>query len=311
MEGLLALVSRPRSRGRAHRVRRRRRQRRAPAPTTATRPRPSTARRSASPRRTSPRRRRSPRSTPSTSRPRASTSTSRRPTASAPRCTRRSRRGEPRHDHRLHGQRGPLPRPESRPRRTDPDATYGCADRGPRADGLVALDYSPAEDQQRPRGARRRFADENNLTTISDLADVEGTSSWARSRTAGSGADCLLGYQTRQYYGLTFKDFTASSTGRRSPRPSRPARSRSRSTSDGGTEIASGNFVVLDGRQGPAVAGQHRPGAPLELADAYGDELAEAINELERAPHHRGPDRVERRDRHRQGRAGRRGRGRG
>ena len=58
--------------------------------------------------------------------------------------------------------------------------------------------------QERPGGAQT-FAEENDLTTISDLAEVQDQVTFGGSAQCIEREDCLLGYQGEPY-GLTFAD---------------------------------------------------------------------------------------------------------
>ena len=170
--------------------------------------------------------------------------------------------------------------PESRPSPT-PTTRTTASTAALEPIGLVALDYSPAEDhnalvalEDLGRGERRH--DDLRPGQRRGRRDAR-----ARSRTAGSGPTACSATQNPVYYGLTFKDFVALEYGPPLTEALEAGRDPGRAVPDRPRrEIATGNFVVLEDDKGLLSADNIVPVLRSEIADAYGDALADAINEL-------------------------------
>ncbi len=160
----------------------------------------------------------------------------------------------------------------------DPETTYGTLTTVLEPRGLVAFDYSPAEDKN-ALVALKSWADENGVTKISDLANVEGTIELGAAEDCRERLDCLAGYTNPEVYGLSM-EMTALEYG--------PALTAALSANEvqvaqyqtTAAEIASGDFVVLEDDKGLLSADNIVPVLRADIADEYGHALADAINEL-------------------------------
>lgn len=165
--------------------------------------------------------------------------------------------------------------PEATPS-PDSDETYAALTAVLEGEGLAAFDYAPAEDAN-ALVALASWAEENDVTSISDLADVEGVKLGA-SEDCRTRADCLLGYQ--DLYGLEFADFVALEYG--------PPLTEALSANvvqvaqyqTTAPQLADGEFIELEDDLGLLSADNVVPVISQELADEYGAALADAINEL-------------------------------
>jgi osmoprotectant transport system substrate-binding protein len=143
---------------------------------------------------------------------------------------------------------------------------------------LLAFTPAAAEDAN-ALVALKSWADENEITTISDLAKVDGTIKLGGAEDCRQRTDCLKGYTDAAIYGLKV-DFTAVAYG-----PALIA------ALDSGTEdvvqyqttaaeLASGKYVVLEDDKGILSSDHVVPVVRKELADAYGSRLKAAVDEL-------------------------------
>jgi osmoprotectant transport system substrate-binding protein len=143
---------------------------------------------------------------------------------------------------------------------------------------LVAFTPSPAEDAN-ALVALKSWADEHEVTTISDLAKVDGKIKLGGAEDCRLRTDCLVGYTDPAKYGLDV-DFTPVAYG-----PPLIA------ALDSGTEdvvqyqttaaeLASGKYVVLEDDKGILSSDHIVPVLRKEVADAYGSRLQDAIDEL-------------------------------
>jgi osmoprotectant transport system substrate-binding protein len=169
--------------------------------------------------------------------------------------------------------------PESTPS-SDPDETYEALTAVLEANDLVAYEYSEAEDAN-ALVALKSWAEDNGVTTISDLADVEGGVILGASEDCRERADCLLGYQ--DVYGLEFSEFKALTYGPPLTAALQEDEVQVAQYQTTAPEIASGNFVILEDDEGLLSADNVVPVLRQDLADEYGDALADALNELSAA----------------------------
>lgn len=160
----------------------------------------------------------------------------------------------------------------------DPDETY---DRLTAAlgDDLVAYDYSPAEDKN-ALVVLASFADDNSLTTISDLKPIEDQVTLGGSAQCAERTDCLLGYEDPDLYDLSFAGFTTLEYGPPLTAALEENEVQAAQYQTTAPEIDTGNFVVLEDDLGILSADNIVPVLRSELDEAYGDALAEAMNEL-------------------------------
>jgi osmoprotectant transport system substrate-binding protein len=161
----------------------------------------------------------------------------------------------------------------------DEDETYERLVATAEGAGLAVLDYSPADDKN-ALVVLRSFAEENDLTTISDLKAIESEVTLGGSAQCAERLDCLLGYEDPDIYGLDFAGFTTLEYGPPLAAALEANVVQAAQYQTTAPEIASGNFVVLEDDQGMLSADNIVPVLRTEILDAYGDELRDAINEL-------------------------------
>jgi osmoprotectant transport system substrate-binding protein len=165
--------------------------------------------------------------------------------------------------------------PKSTPS-ADSDKTYTALTTALAAKKLVAYDYSPAEDAN-ALVALKSWADDNHVTKISDLkgiADLNlGAAEDCRKR-----ADCLVGYQ--DVYGLTFASFKALEYGPPLTEALSAGEVQVAQYQTTAPQLATGDFVALEDDKGLLSADNVVPVLRQDLADEYGDTLAQAINTL-------------------------------
>ena len=161
---------------------------------------------------------------------------------------------------------------------SDPDETATALTEVLATKDLVSFTPAPAEDAN-ALVALKSFADENGITTISDLAKLGRTVKLGGAEDCRERADCLKGYTDTAIYGLTV-DFTAVAYG-----PPLIA------ALDSGTEdvvqyqttaaeLASGKYVVLEDDKGILSSDHIVPVLRKELADAYGLTLKTALDDI-------------------------------
>ena len=121
------------------------------------------------------------------------------------------------------------------------------------------------------------WAEDNDVTTISDLAGIDdvklGAAEDCRERT-----DCLLGYQ--DVYGLDFSEFVALEYGPPLTEALQADEVQVAQYQTTAPQLASGDFVALEDDEGLLSADNIVPVVRADLAEEYGDALADAINEL-------------------------------
>jgi osmoprotectant transport system substrate-binding protein len=161
----------------------------------------------------------------------------------------------------------------------DPDETFERLTGALEAIDLVAFDYSPAEDKN-ALVVLASFAEENDLTTISDLKAIEDQVTLGGSAQCAERLDCLLGYQDPEKYGITFAGFTTLEYGPPLTAALEANEVQAAQYQTTAPEIASGNFVVLEDDLGILSADNIVPVLRVPLADEYGDALRDVIDEL-------------------------------
>ena len=225
------------------------------------------------------------------------TTRSRRPTApSARACTRHSRAATPTSSSTTRAAPPPSSTPTAPPhptRRRPTSASRGFADRGPRTAA-----FSPAEDKN-ALVVLKTFAEENDLTTISDLSSVQDQVTFGGSAQCMDREDCLLGYQgehLRVDLRRCEDPGVRAAPGRRAGPPvtSRPLSTRPpprRST-------AATWLTSRTTRACCRPTTSSRSSAPTPAPTAGSDR---GPRRVQRPDHDRGPHRLERGHRHRQG----------
>jgi osmoprotectant transport system substrate-binding protein len=143
---------------------------------------------------------------------------------------------------------------------------------------LVAGQHAPAEDRN-ALVVLKTYADENGLEKISDLAKIEGGVVLGALEDCRERPDCKLGYESPDYYGLTFKDFIPTDYGALTAALESGAIHVAQYSS-AAPQIASGKFVVLDDDKALLSRDNVVPVLRKEIADAYGTELLAALDDL-------------------------------
>ncbi len=143
-------------------------------------------------------------------------------------------------------------------------------------DDLTAAAYSPAEDAN-ALVVLRSFAEENDLTTISDLASVQDEVTFGGSAQCIEREDCLLGYQSDEFYGLSFADVRTLDYGPPLAAGLQSGDIQAAQYQTTAPEIASGDFVVLEDDLGLLSADNIVPIVRAEVAD---DDLIALLDEL-------------------------------
>ena len=141
-------------------------------------------------------------------------------------------------------------------------------------DDLEAGAYSPAEDKN-ALVVLKSFAEEHDLTKISDLADVEGVV-FGGSAQCIEREDCLLGYQG-DTYGLKFESVKTLEYGPPLAAGLKSGDIDAAQYQTTAPEIASGDFVVLEDDKGLLSADNI---VPIVVADKADAELMAALDEL-------------------------------
>lgn len=156
----------------------------------------------------------------------------------------------------------------------DPDETY---DRLTEAlgDDLAAAAYSPSEDKN-ALVVLKTFAEENDLTKISDLAAVQDQVVFGGSAQCIEREDCLLGYQG-DTYGLTFKSVKTLDYGPPLAAGLESGDIQAAQYQTTAPEIDSGDFVVLEDDKGLLSADNI---VPILAKDIATEDLIAALDEL-------------------------------
>ncbi len=142
-------------------------------------------------------------------------------------------------------------------------------------DSLEAAAFSPAEDKN-ALVVLKSFAEENGLTKISDLAEVQDQVTFGGSAQCIEREDCLLGYQG-DTYGLTFADVKTLDYGPPLAAGLESGDIQAAQYQTTAPEIDSGKFVVLEDDKGLLSADNVVPIVRAEVAD---EELLAALDEL-------------------------------
>ncbi|CAN5873507.1 glycine betaine ABC transporter substrate-binding protein [soil metagenome] len=162
----------------------------------------------------------------------------------------------------------------------DEDETYERLTAALDAEGLEAGAYSPAEDAN-ALVVLTTFAEENDLTTISDLSSVEDQVTFGGSAQCIEREDCLLGYQSDEFYGLSFADVRTLEYGPPLAAGLLSGDIQAAQYQTTAPEIASGDLVVLEDDLGLLSADNIVPIVRGEIVDedliALLDELSEAL----------------------------------
>lgn len=158
----------------------------------------------------------------------------------------------------------------------DSDETFALLTPLLEAQELAAYDFSPAEDAN-ALVALKSWAEENDVTTISDLADVDdlklGADENCRTR-----ADCLLGFEG--LYGLDFSEFVALTYGPPLTEALSAGVVQVAFYQTTAPQLAGGEFIELEDDLGLLSADNVVPVLTQALADEYGTALADVLNEL-------------------------------
>jgi len=168
--------------------------------------------------------------------------------------------------------------PESTPS-ADSDETYETLTGALKADDLVAYEYSEAEDAN-ALVALKSWAEDNDVTKISDLKDVEEGVTLGGAEDCREREDCLIGYEDPERYGIEFEGFTALEYGPPLTAALEADEVQVAQYQTTAPQIASGDFIVLEDDLGLLSADNVVPVLRQDLADEYGDALADAMNEL-------------------------------
>lgn len=155
----------------------------------------------------------------------------------------------------------------------DSDETYERLEAA-LGDELKVGAYSPAEDKN-ALVVLKSFAEENDLTKISDLANVDGVV-FGGSAQCIEREDCLLGYQG-DTYGLTFESVKTLDYGPPLAAGLKSGDIDAAQYQTTAPEIDSGDFVVLEDDKGLLSADNV---VPVVAADKADEELMALLDEL-------------------------------
>lgn len=161
----------------------------------------------------------------------------------------------------------------------DADETYAALTELLEAEDLVAYEQSGAEDAN-ALVALKSWAEDNDVTTISDLKDVDGGVTLGASEDCRERENCLIGFEDPEVYGIEFNGFTALEYGPPLTAALEVDEVQVAYYQTTAPQIASGDFVVLEDDQGLLASDNIVPVLRADLAEEYGDTLADAINEL-------------------------------
>ncbi len=157
----------------------------------------------------------------------------------------------------------------------DEDETYDRLTEALKAEDLEAAAYSPSEDKN-ALVVLKSFADENDLTKISDLSAVQDEVVFGGSAQCIEREDCLLGYQG-DTYGLEFKEVKTLEYGPPLAAGLESGDIQAAQYQTTAPEIDSGNFVVLEDDKGLISADNIVPIFTAKVSDPA---LTEALDEL-------------------------------
>jgi osmoprotectant transport system substrate-binding protein len=162
----------------------------------------------------------------------------------------------------------------------DADASHAAIAEALEPLGQTILDYSPGTDAD-GFVVRQETADELDLATMSDLAEVAGDLVWGLAPACGENPACGPGLN--DVYGI---DITTLDTESLTPCSAEMANALNSAAIDVAqvcttqAEIASFNFVLLEDDGGLTPAQNLAPVLTQELADAGGDALASTLNSV-------------------------------
>lgn len=141
---------------------------------------------------------------------------------------------------------------------------------------LEAAAYAPAEDKN-ALVVLKSFADGNDLTKISDLSKVQDQVVFGGSAQCIEREDCLLGYQSADYYGLKFKDVKTLDYGPPLAAGLESGDIQAAQYQTTAPEIDSGRFVVLEDDKGLLSADNI---VPILRSSVAHEKLTAALDEL-------------------------------
>ncbi|CAN5864856.1 hypothetical protein BH24ACT3_BH24ACT3_10660 [soil metagenome] len=168
--------------------------------------------------------------------------------------------------------------PDSEPS-ADSDETYERLTTALEDTSAEALEYSPAEDAN-ALVVLAEFAEENDLTTISDLAEIDDEVVFGSSAECVEREDCLLGYTDPEIYGFEFANTVVVDYGPPLAEGLLSGELDAVQYQTTAPEIDSGDFVVLEDDEGMLSADNVVPVVRSELLGEYDEELVDAVNEL-------------------------------
>lgn len=163
------------------------------------------------------------------------------------------------------------------PKSSDPDESFAALQAALTERDLIAYDYAEAEDAN-ALVVLKSFATEHGLTKISDLAKL-GTVTLGGAEDCRERTDCLLGYQDPAKYGLSI-EFKALEYGPALTEGLSAGAIQAAQYQTTAPQLASGDFVALEDDKGILSADNIVPVLRIELDDAYGDRLREAIDTI-------------------------------
>ncbi|CAN5614346.1 ABC transporter substrate-binding protein [soil metagenome] len=158
----------------------------------------------------------------------------------------------------------------------DADETFTRLETALKAKKLEASTFSPSEDKN-ALVVLKSFAEENDLTKISDLSKVQDQVTFGGSAQCIEREDCLLGYQNAKYYGLKFKDVKTLDYGPPLAAGLESGDIQAAQYQTTAPEIDSGKFVVLEDDKGLLSADNI---VPIFRSAVASDELTKALDTL-------------------------------
>lgn len=161
----------------------------------------------------------------------------------------------------------------------DSDETYARLETALEKEGLIAYDYSKAEDKN-ALVMLKSFADENGITKISDIKPIQDQIVLGGAADCATRTDCLLGYQDQGIYGITFKEFKALEYGPALTAALDANEIQAAQYQTTAPAIETGEFVVLEDDKGLLSADNIVPVMRDEVAFIHGEDLKEALNTL-------------------------------
>jgi len=160
---------------------------------------------------------------------------------------------------------------------SDSGETYSRLEAALKDEGLIAYEYSNAEDKN-ALVMLKTFADENGITTISDIKPLQDQIVLGGAADCATRTDCLLGYQDPAIYGITFKEFKALEYGPALTAALDANEVQAAQYQTTAPAIETGDFVVLEDDKGLLSADNIVPVLRGEVAVVHGDDLKEAVD---------------------------------